>query len=1113
MLHFLYRHRDELISAAPAEVGWVVDLWLNHAPQGMPFRREAAALGLMLGTTALQTRHAYSRVDREHRKLYYRVALTGAGEYPDEVAAFALKASERSQEVQEVEEADSDLPDPDLLPTFIRFDPRFDPDEPPPEPWPDGPRSRIDEEFRKVVLDTDAIIRLVQMRPATAREVILAALIKPRRRFEWSDHWHERTQLDLNNDLRWHPPLYVHGPFLGFLRANFDEGVELILRLVHFATERWNYYTRVDASEYQAEREAKADEPGAFDRMIREWRQPPGSVLVPLEGGVHDLLGDGRVYGWSAGLANPPSAIEAALMALEQYLYLELDAGRPIEQKVRAVLERARSAAFLKVLADVGRRQPALFEGPIRALLAVPEVYSWDIRAIVHGRSHLMIGAVMHGEWFFRLAKSYHELEHRSVDLRYLAVKLLFGSPAMRDFFAEARGRWEKRAAEAADHQFREFLQQLIITCDIGNYRIEEDPEHGHVIVNVRAKELEAERASERQALEDRMLATSFPARCRQILDAGAALNGEQLESFWSDLQRIIAASGIGASAKSGDQVRSTTRQAPAKGERRRPERPGPVLSRLVRPLKTMWERISNTVSDRREQPESLPKCRPSEPGLTERGRDDVANAVTGALAVLVRLHTDWLAKHPERMKWCLKELRSVVLNPPPRQELDVPESVASWTWDCFAAEAIPLLWAREPANVELRHLVARIVLAPHYVAVELLFRRCAEQRAALGADFDRLRHLLFEWAHVRNRIVFVQQAQGAVQALTEEQIRQFDETIREWASDRIMAFVERRSSEVCGTWREMDDPTRFTAIDGPSERRGRTYYLDLPLVRAAHAWMPTPDRSINAEERREWLGFWREALGFVLAEATHPRDTGRYNLPHEDEQWVLDGVAAALPFMDQAERPDQLWKPILNLPSEAHHWVGDFLQSFHRHGLRRNPSPPSFAPLRQAIVEHVLAETTDKGAASTWPYYEEVWQALLGIDGFTRDCWEERHRELAEQTLHFVERWTARWSIYARHLAAFARWLELPALKPVRLPGLIWLDRVLTDDGAKRVIEPESTTDPLASLLNVIWRDDESRLRQDPAAFAGFRRLLLQLADRQNASALNLLGRLGGLG
>jgi hypothetical protein len=174
-----------------------------------------------LGKRALQARNVYAGIDHKHRKLYYRVALAGACELPDEVAAFALRASERSQEM---EEADTDPPGADLIPESIRFDPRFDLNEPLPKPWPDGPRSRVDGDFREVVLDTDALMPLVRARPKTAREVALAVLIKPRRRFAWSDGWYERTRLDLDDGHRWHPPLYIHGPFLGFLRVNFDRG-------------------------------------------------------------------------------------------------------------------------------------------------------------------------------------------------------------------------------------------------------------------------------------------------------------------------------------------------------------------------------------------------------------------------------------------------------------------------------------------------------------------------------------------------------------------------------------------------------------------------------------------------------------------------------------------------------------------------------------------------------------------------------------------------------------------------------------------------------------------------------------------------------------------------
>jgi hypothetical protein len=517
----------------------------------------------------------------------------------------------------------------------------------------------VDDDFREVVLDTDALMPLIRARPKTACEVALASLIKPPRWFAWSDHWYERTQLDLDKGHRWHPPLYIHEPFLSFLRTNFDEGLELIIRLVNFATERWCFYAEINAREYQAEREAQGDEAGPFGRMMRDELQPPGSVLVPLAGGDRALLGDARVYGWSAGLGNPPSAVEAALMALEQYFYLELDASRSIEEKVCTVLERARSAAFLKVLCDVGKRDVALFEGPIRPLLAAPEVYYWDITS---------------------LAKSFHELEHRSIDLRYLALRLFLNRPAMRSFFGEVRGRWQEQMAAAPNGRFREFLEDLVSTFDIENYGIVKHPEHGQVIVNVRAQELEAERAAERQAFEEQSLVVCLPIRCRQIIDTGTVLHGAELENFWSNTQRIATRISLWAPRDSGENVpqRASTAGVPANEDEDHHSKSSGVLSRWFRALQCMCDRSKSRVAEARQPPALSQSSGRSEMALEESGSDNVANAIMGAVAVLVRLHSDWLAEYPERMQWCLDQLVSVVLNPPPRSKFDIPESAAS---------------------------------------------------------------------------------------------------------------------------------------------------------------------------------------------------------------------------------------------------------------------------------------------------------------------------------------------------------------------------------------------------------------------------------------------------
>ena len=104
------------------------------------------------------------------------------------------------------------------------------------------------------------------------------------------------------------PPLSTDGPFLNFLRIDFEQGLETIARLIDFASERWQHYKAIDARQYEEEKRNHGDEADPFDHLVRQWRQPPGTVILPLDQGERELIGDERAYGWSAGHNNPPRA-------------------------------------------------------------------------------------------------------------------------------------------------------------------------------------------------------------------------------------------------------------------------------------------------------------------------------------------------------------------------------------------------------------------------------------------------------------------------------------------------------------------------------------------------------------------------------------------------------------------------------------------------------------------------------------------------------------------------------------------------------------------------------------------------------------------------------------
>ncbi len=224
VLAVLHAHRGESVSTAPCETGRIVEMWLDYAPPGSIRRGEAAELALMLGQRAVGTRDDWrSRDEQADRRRFYRCALLAAPERPDEVAHIAKVAAERvPRPAEEAEKPVRHRRSTGLFGTGVMRG-----------PWPDGPLARVDDDFQHVILDEPGVEHLCRVRPAEAREVILATLIEAPHEVHWGGSRMTERELGLGHR-DWHPYLFTHGPFLRCLRVDFVEGLELIMRLVEF---------------------------------------------------------------------------------------------------------------------------------------------------------------------------------------------------------------------------------------------------------------------------------------------------------------------------------------------------------------------------------------------------------------------------------------------------------------------------------------------------------------------------------------------------------------------------------------------------------------------------------------------------------------------------------------------------------------------------------------------------------------------------------------------------------------------------------------------------------------------------------------------------------------
>lgn len=1039
VLAVLHTHRDDALRVAAPDVARIVEMWLECLSPGSIRRREAAVLGVMLGRRALDTGDAYSeRASREDRKRFYKCALLAAAELPDDVADLAKIAAERIS--RPLPEGGNDAPLPRARSLFGTGVMRG--------PWPDGPLVRVDDAFRSVVLDGRSIQILYRVRPAVAREVILATLIEAPYEVRWGGGRMQAGKLDLVDDLRWQPSFFTHGPFLACLRENFVEGLELVMRLVEFATERSNEYATQELDEWRAQAAAAGQSEAEIEEAAKH---TPRQQLV-LSDGARELMffGDEGSYGWSAGLTSPrgfsplpPPAVASALMALEQYFYQRMDAGQDVAAEVTTTLQRSRSVAPLGVLCDLGKRQPQLFSGPLRALLSAPEIYSWELTKTLQGRSHLMIGAFNQGQLFSELANEFNDLGHRKRDMRNVALDCLLRSEEMQTFFAMVRQWWKKRRTDG--EQLIEMAGQLDLWLDPANYQMREDPTHRRILVNVALERVQAERSNERQAVTDRMLVISFPVSCREILDKRQVQTDTQLEELWQ-----------------------------------------------------AWMHIRE-----------LAKAGPALPGGEERFGDEYVNAITGGIAMFL-WHGDWLSRHTNRREEVEGALESLVSGDPPalggfRSEHDD----STWTWDCFLAEAAAMLWARNPRDARWRLLVAEMVFAEKYAAMRLLFTRCAEHRATLGDDLGRLRRLALDWAHVRDRVDVLRNWQAMVTNQGSQADERLENEIDSWIEEATASFVDGTLAPLDGGWNRFGEASRFSEIDVLRDGGADSRLMDFHVVRCSHEWLPLPNAALSPEERTAVLQFWRVAVDVVAARPRAALGKDELQYPDEDERWVIERVAAAVLQLRPNENAAQLWTPIVDLHSGAYSWPETFLNALHRCALSAEQTPATYGSLVRQIV---LRACADGAGGRRWPWNGEVWDALLGFDWLVDGLWADRHAGHVVAIRDVIFHWMENAPQEGRRLGRFARWLSTPAAAPIRLDTLSWFRGRLQADVGHSYWRDEHTENDLAKLLNAVWDQDQHRLHSAPDAFAAFRGLLAWLVERQNARGLELQGRIGGL-
>ncbi len=1030
VIKFLHNHKSDATKLAQKHVAEIVDKWLRFSKKDWPAREEAAEIAIDIAEDILALK--MSRIMLYDRSglvnLAFRSGLAACNEQPDRSMDFALTACSRkkptgrildlivkyneevSSREKKVERPKSKIP-PALLSPFHESEP--------PPPWPDGPREQVERDFHEICLESDtqsdALYPLISSFPEKAREIILALLIEhPTPRDRYSSRFEQYTGLTYVH--RWFPPFYTRGPFYFFLNAHPEKGLDLILTLINFATERW--------AEQWKEKGAEAP-----------------YVEIEFTWGKKRLIGDANVYYWhrDAG-GNISHIIPSALMAIEKWLYDRMDNEENEEEVVKyiaRIMKEGTSLSFIGLLISIGKKYQALFSDHLLSLLAVPEFFSWDMEHIIKSEGHQMIGWFDLGKGMMGLARKFHSMPHRKVQLDQVAIKLFLSNEDVRNNFEEYRARWKDRFSRSEFETVSpDTLENLIQWFDISNWKTRTDPENRKISIEFEMpKEMAERRQQGFKELQDRQLLIHLPIKFRRILNGEEQLAPDEAEKVWNTVRRV---------------------------------------SEIV-----------------------MPEDHPDYDILSKE------NAICGGIAVLYKNYKGWLREDPDKEQWCINKITGLIQGPPPDRSFDSEVGIGNWLWDRFCAEVMPIIWADDPENPLYRRCIAILTINKHYETVGILFTSASKLRNVLKNHFRQLINFLLNWSHARWKYYREQHAEK----------KSFDVT--KWLEKEVNAFEKVTYPTEAQTWEliaQEEIKRRNKLYEKQSKRRGGQWkppkeaYFDLWLLKAAFSWMPSLDQAVDTHERSEWLRFWKQALAWTVNKFEIDEDGEISGTPSEWDRWLFELIAIQVLHMTDDEKPEVLWRPILDLGAEGHYWVDDFLTEWFMKGIVSNGTG-SFTKRWIEMIEYAfISEKWSSPKGRRWYYRTKLWCELLGMNYIISELWDESKKPIIREMKGYFERWARTSLTNPESAVMFIYFLMRPAVEVILTDGFIWLEKAAVEAGDNFFTDRhDNVQKPLASLLEISWKKHKTLIQSKSEVYNAFKNLLRKLVDLQVPQAIEI--------
>ncbi len=1039
------RHTKDVATHALLPAAEACALWLRTMPASFPGRREAGLLAIELAKET-QGLIAEGMHFRDKDNVVFEALLWAANEFPEEVSQIALELCGRRDEPHhaiwrgiEADERRAILHQEWLAKHPEENKPRrFPPTSlssysqgPMRAPAADGPLREVSEGFRSAVLDTAALKGLIATRPETAREVLLAVCIdEPKPMETHRDATLRHDECGLADWRNGYPAAYWKGPFLIFLQDAPEQALDAIIRLVNYATNRWL-------------------EDGVGHALTREERQEYG-LEFDVEGKSRTWIGDVNTFGWHRSCSLNAPTVESALMALEKWLYGEVDSGRNVSRWLQTILARAESLAFAGVLVSLGLKHPVLFTQELQPLLGSIHIYECQLSwALNEGHESWTIPLTGQGQVVVRMAAEWNRMPHRRFLLQDVAPWLMHQHDGTRAYLASRKPGWMKVLA-ARTHK-PDVLELLIARLDPDSYTHTPEPD-GRIRIEMRVPaHLEPKI---KQAQEDgdlKMLALTFASRARQHLSGENPLPLESVPGFAADLQRLAK-----WESPTGDQPLAQYRLNSLAGG----------IAVLIIQHRA-WLAYNSTLEKWCiDFLRTTGAGEESEYDSPVSALDHTAESFRGEVGVaLLQESSD---------EWVLRLAFDGVTG-------FYYGSLLQTTWNAYQL--------RSRLGDRFNELVNVVVLWS-------ALRRAATRESGYQANralLEKYKHTLFRRfvaGRLRGKLIPLHKADSLGRSLVSR------------ISRRTMSDTERFARQARRDSMRSQRRDRKLYRDLPD--------LDLEVLRKGFAFLPAMITAALPDDQQRLQEYIRELYNLEMQTLPRPKSgEERFEIEgtaYDFDWWVLSRVAEFISRRNSVEVARTFYRPIIELGPAARYWVEDFLQAWITRGIEISTDLVMFSQIWADMVQYAMSlPSWQPGDGNYWSRAESIAVDLMGLrDTQATVLGQLKYRGVITAMAPTFEQWASQWLKYGSVAAWFCRFLPMESGQLLLASGITHLadqvtffrDRDWHDYGLGPLL-----TDALAAC----WKFLRNEVEGQPVLRQAFLRILTELCARQFPEALHL--------